>query len=116
MSDSAPNRRWFRFSLRTMFVVVTVFACYFAWQFSYIQKRKAFLIYVEEVNKNGPPTVNNSTRTASIPLWRRLLGDHAIPVISLPMELPDEDYDKAKSLFPEAEILGVPKPLPGPGR
>jgi hypothetical protein len=27
----APKRRWFQFSLRTMFVVVTVFACWLGW-------------------------------------------------------------------------------------
>jgi hypothetical protein len=28
---SAPNRRWFRFSLRTLFVVVTLTACALPW-------------------------------------------------------------------------------------
>jgi len=28
---STPKRRWFRFSLRTLFVVVTVAACYIGW-------------------------------------------------------------------------------------
>lgn len=40
---TAPKRRWFRFGLRTMFVVVTVFACWLGYQLNWIRQRHAFL-------------------------------------------------------------------------
>jgi hypothetical protein len=42
-SMTAPRRRWFRFSLRTLFVVVTVLACWLSWNRSLVQRRRPFL-------------------------------------------------------------------------
>ena len=38
-----PKRRWFRFSLRTMFVVVTIFGVWLGWQLKIVRERKAIL-------------------------------------------------------------------------
>jgi hypothetical protein len=39
----APKRRWFQFTLRTLFVVVTVLACWLGYAVSWIKQRHAFL-------------------------------------------------------------------------
>ena len=36
---TAPKRRWFRFSLRMMFVVVTVFGCWLGYELNWIRQR-----------------------------------------------------------------------------
>ena len=35
----APKRRWFAYSLRTLFVVMTVFACWLGYQLNWIRQR-----------------------------------------------------------------------------
>ena len=41
MAVTAP-RRWFRFSLRTMLVVVTMLGCWLGYQFNWIRQRNEF--------------------------------------------------------------------------
>ncbi len=40
----AAKRRWFRFSLRTLFVVVTVFGVWLGWEIKYVRDRRRFWI------------------------------------------------------------------------
>jgi hypothetical protein len=37
------SRRWFRYSLRTLFVVVTAFACWLGYEWNWIRQRREFL-------------------------------------------------------------------------
>ncbi len=40
----APKRRWFRFTLRTLLIVATLWGCFFGWlgyQISWIRQRRA---------------------------------------------------------------------------
>jgi hypothetical protein len=48
---TAPRRRWFRFSLRTLFVVVTLLACWLAWNRSLVERRRAFLEKLRSSNE-----------------------------------------------------------------
>ena len=41
--SEAPKRRWFRFSLRTLFVVVTVCCVWLGWQLHIVRERQAML-------------------------------------------------------------------------
>jgi hypothetical protein len=36
----APKRRWFAYSLRTLFVVVTVFGCWLGWNINIVRQRR----------------------------------------------------------------------------
>jgi hypothetical protein len=47
ISLAKPKRRWFRFSLRTLFLLVTVIACWLGWQVHVVQHRKAMLMQIE---------------------------------------------------------------------
>lgn len=38
-----PRRRWFRFSLRALFLVVTAFGCWLGYQLNWIRQREEFL-------------------------------------------------------------------------
>jgi hypothetical protein len=43
MSDLAPSRRLFRFSLRTLFVVVTVFCVWLGYNLNWLRQRRAVI-------------------------------------------------------------------------
>jgi hypothetical protein len=62
---TAPKRRWFRFafSLRTLFVAVTVFGCWLGYSLNWINQRHAF-IADEVLARERHPT--HDTWSASI--------------------------------------------------
>ena len=102
----APKRCWFRFSLRTLFVVVTMVAItvsYLVLQLNWLRQRREFhtdlkLCVAGEVRPN--------TRAPGL-LW--LFGDYSYSKISLNThsKLPpatEGDLATARRLFPEAEV------------
>ena len=46
-----PKRRWFSFSLRTMFALVTVFGVYLGWQLRIVRERKAVLVELQSLDQ-----------------------------------------------------------------
>ena len=97
----ATNRRWFRFSLRGLFVTVTVVGVCLAWQTSIVATRKAFL-RTRVVRYNGDLMLGNPGKPgASIPFYRRWLGDTLVEHMRLRSL---DDVDEANALFPEAAI------------
>ena len=50
MTETKPKRRWFRFSLRTLFVLVTIISLPFGWiayQLNWIQQRHDFFSHYQ---------------------------------------------------------------------
>lgn len=101
-----PRRRWFRYSLRTMLVVVTVFAVWLGWELKFVRERKAFLDWtIEErhiirfTHFDGP--------APAVPFWRRWLGDAPVQSVMLPHGSSEADLIRAQSLFPEAFEIGI---------
>ena len=86
---TAPKRRWFRFSLRTLFVLVTVVGCWLGYSINWIKQRHAFLAHpyvIQEFNDTPPSTVNRWGNTwpvyAPWGLW--LLGERGLVSVWLP--------------------------------
>ena len=99
----ALKLRWFRFSLRTMFVVVTMFACWLGWNLHVVQNRQAARRLIVEnggvifairgmkispIDADGGPgaapfayDIGLGEQSTSIPLVRRLLGDDFVALI-----------------------------------
>jgi hypothetical protein len=118
------KRRWFRFSLRTLFVVVTVFACWLGYELNWIRQRHAFVarqnaLVIERFNERYAGMVSyqlSITKHAPFPLW--LMGEKGIvcfPVLcvrtkdTVPFDRSWDDYPEsreARRLFPEAKIVG----------
>jgi hypothetical protein len=130
-----PTRyRWFRFSLRSLFVIVTLLAVCVAWPLRHVNRRRAertwieqhggsvdvFLrpkpiedgsgLYIESYQRVMGPEVE-----PEIPRWRRWLGDESYNQIYMPQGTSQADLDRARAIFPEARVDVAPNPAAGSG-
>jgi hypothetical protein len=119
-SPPKPRRRWFSYSLRTMFVVVTVFAIWLGWELSYIRERKdaiarlgepecLFIASTGELRNMNP---GNEALIATIPIWRRWLGDEPMAQVCLDAAQDSSLVEKLVELFPEADLYGMTRSEP----
>jgi len=102
----APKRRWFRFSLRTLFVVVTVFCLWLGYHVNWMQQRRA-LLNKQSVTVSFAP----ARRPPSFGLW--LLGERGATGVFLQYngwvgaewsEADEAQKKLASQLYPEASI------------
>ena len=119
MSKMAPKpRRWFSFSLRTMFILVTTLCCYLAWQMSIVRQRQSLLKELRtqpfvqvltteawvKIQSPGPAGIGGA---AHVPRTRQWLGDEAIQEISYARgyhHLNQTRIERLKKVFPEANV------------
>jgi hypothetical protein len=116
MSDATPKRRLFRFSLRTLFVVVTLAGLFLGWRaycLDWIRQRHDWI--------DHPTSVYMHCNGGHSPPWYlRLFGEkQGLEVISMrfvPWTEPEPEltaeqrvqYDRIQRLFPEAVISTSP--------
>jgi hypothetical protein len=128
--SEAPKRRWFRFSLRTLFVVVTVIGIWLGWNFNTAQRRRAALDKARVASENdivpwaiatapdAPDQMDSrlaalaaskecrrrgfSTMDRHISAIRRWMGDEPI---GLAVFFSEPDFELFRSYFPEATVL-----------
>jgi hypothetical protein len=93
--------RRFRFSLRTVFLFVTLLGVWLAWQTHVVRARIAFR---REVLWSGPGNYYIYPPPPGVPFYRRWLGDEDVERIDV--RHPDQ-LDRAKALFPEARLIMV---------
>ena len=97
----APKRRWPRFSLRTMFVVVTVFGCWLGWNIHCIRERDVF--YARGARFVPAKSTSWSYRLR-IAGW--IVGTMPLEAVLLPSSrFSIEDHARATKLFPEARVV-----------
>ena len=98
-----PKRRWFRFSLRTMFVVVTVFGVWLGWNLQIVRERNAVKAMVLS---RGGSIVNLVIPLAppGIAWVRRAIGDESYRNISY-CGLSDDERRRMVLAFPETEFV-----------
>ncbi len=79
---TAPRRRWFRFSLPTMFVGVTVCACWLGYQLNWIHERRR-MVAAESTAPQGEEEVRfyKGGDFTGLSAWRRWLGDQPVPQV-----------------------------------
>jgi hypothetical protein len=124
----APKRRWFRYSLRTLFVVVTVFGVWLGFQLKTVRDRRDLTDWLSD--HNGLTDVSKDQ--TKIAIWRRWMGDRAFDTVLLDRHarMPKGvDLVYIRDTFPEArlgiwsgrveEVEGRPSPywprIPGAG-
>ena len=100
MDDPNPTKRhWFRFSLRTLFVLVTVFCTWLGYQLNWIRQRHAELEYRQGTAEGAyfyPPPA---------PLSLRLFGESGAEVVPVYEDEPESEFRRMKKLFPEAHVV-----------
>jgi hypothetical protein len=102
-----PIRRWFQFSLRTMFVGVMLLSLPLGWvgySLNSIRQRHAILTVLDSSSDNAYCTQDYhlGTRTALNGLW--LFGEAGVIWLIVP-ESPPAEIDRTRRLFPEAELV-----------
>ena len=124
-SMTAPRRRWFRFafSLRMLFVVMTMFGCWLGWQLAIVRHRVA---EIQRMKSSGGKVLSSVPfyassmfsrwpldhfETPNISRFRRLLGDRPVGAIQLPsIDLDESECQSIRKTFPELkELSGAPQ-------
>jgi hypothetical protein len=114
MDAPKPRRRWFTFSLRTLFVVVTVLCVWLGLEFRFVRERQAWVQVNKAMIRPAEPTrvgsgvgmyISSRPTISYFPFWRRWLGDVPVPSIVFPEGW--TDHETEKRLFPEAELIQV---------
>ena len=100
----APKRRWFRFSLRTMFVAVTVLGGWLGWNIHFVQERQSLRDRLKNTPTFREAEVDMSTQPTSIPIWREWLGDKPVVYLNLHVPMNDEGR-RVRYYFPEAYVI-----------
>jgi hypothetical protein len=103
--------RWFRFafSLRTLFVVLTILAVWFAWTLNRLQEREAYLRYISAQFGSGATMAdagNELKPWKELPVTWRWLGTKPVTHITLSKSVFVEDDRQAiQRVFPEATVV-----------
>src|SRR5688572_181685 len=98
--EEKPKTRWLRFSLRTMFLVVTAVCCWLAWQLSVVRERRDLLndlnasrgFQIVKASEWAKDTPAADQPVPAIPWIREWLGDEAIQSIWFPPERDPDEY------------------------
>ena len=103
-------RRWFRFSLRTMFVLVTVLCVWLGYAMNWIRQRRDFAAAMTA--RSAEFDVLHTHPRKRAPMGMSLLGEPAVKLVQivetgadgLPRKDTEQIVQTAQKLFPEAEI------------
>ena len=125
MDANLPKpRRWFRFSLRTVFLVVTVGCCWMGYQASIVSHRK---MVRAEIEARGGKCYGSCERGVVVgytvfdlpskpyhgAFVRRLMGDDDY-LIQLPANVDGQIIWRARRAFPDSAIWIEPKTKSAP--
>ncbi len=88
------HRRWFRFSLRTFLVLLTLFCVWLGIQVQWIKDRHDVLARYPDISDSACP---------SAPWSIRILGERGVGVILL-SGADDAERERIVGLFPESQI------------
>jgi hypothetical protein len=101
---TATKRRWFRFSLSTLFVVVTIFGCWLGYQLNWIRQRR---LADEWIAANPPQMLYDLTyEPKSLPWSLRILGEQKRGQIVVSTR-DKARLEEIRALFPEANICNL---------
>ena len=120
MSNSTASeivrRRWFSYSLRTLFVVLTVFCIWLGVQVKWIKDRHEAMKWVEAINRRPDPVTKRASDEVfyfdprSAPWQIRILGELGVPEVPIKLSRIRESDDldnrleELKRLFPESVV------------
>jgi hypothetical protein len=104
----APLSRWrvLRFSLRTLFLVLTAIGLFLGWNSHRLSQRRALL---DTIQASGGFWGTTPAPRKPMPLAWRLFGVQRYDMVWLPNELyvDEQFFQRAESLLPEAELVDL---------
>ncbi len=112
---AAHTRRWFQFSLGTMFIAITSVAILLFWlerTWVFVHERKVALEQLHADNRATIlPEALSQHKPGRVSRLRECLGDEAVAQIWLPETSTVDDLARTRRQFPEAEVvvLEIPK-------
>ena len=109
--DARPKRRWYQFTLRTLFVVMTVFALWLGWQINWFRSRQAWL---EAKDYVGAFPAVGLRKVPHPHFLLTLFRQEAMSQILL-RNATEEEVAKVQRLFPEANVVSGNWPAPSLG-
>src|ERR1700680_2104213 len=124
MAAPPTRRRWFQFSLGTMFLLVTISAVLLGWLVSerrFVQERKAasrdkaaIVISVTWGKREQGWWAPGSREEkifpeTTIPFWRTWMGDQAMAFVRVDYPYSEEQLSELHRLFPEARDFQMAK-------
>ncbi len=115
------TRRWFRFSLRTLFVVMTAGCCWLGYQLNWIRERQQLLdqkalvegFYLDELRAPGPLWLfgeRGYDDLLYVPDWANEGNVTAVSLLAVEtpaVPLSAEELARAKALFPESHFRSL---------
>jgi hypothetical protein len=118
-NSDPPKRkpRRFRFSLRSLMIVVTLLAVplgYVGWQAKIVRERREFLA---STGRWCEITIwkTDAKKRPALPRVRLWLGDQPVRRIGLPLTTEKTERESIAAMFAEAEVLACPAHGNGPG-
>ena len=114
---TAPKSRWFRFSLRTLFVVVTVFGIWLGYYRNWMLQREDARAWMHAQGIGGS-FGGIRPNPSAFPWGLRMLGEKPLDFFLIQYgptsrywEAPPDEYlklvEKIRGLFPEADVWDV---------
>jgi hypothetical protein len=99
----ASNHRWFQFSLRTLFVAVTVAALFLGWIGWRLNQARQRENLLQSLGVDGARITRIPAQSS--PFMLRKFGTTYIGEILLPSsKFSDADINRVRAIFPEAKI------------
>src|SRR5262245_5118943 len=105
-----------RYSLRMLFVAITLFALWLGWEVRRVQLRKGWVAHIQAAGGNvlwsdvvlEKLPAKDSGFAPEISWYRRLLGDRAVCVLNVAVPNDsDPELGAARSVFPEAIVTAL---------
>ena len=97
------RRRWFRFSLRTLFVAVTVICIYLGWAMNWVRQRHEVLATETKYTRRVIGEDGIAVHRTAAPFPLRLLGELGISDLTI-VGVTEKELDWIAALFPESNI------------
>ena len=116
--DEKPKRRWFRFSLRMLFVLVTVLCVWIGWNANIVRERKSILAEIErtigpikigvleeaEADHANIKIAQNEFEWARVSRIRRMLSDRTYLSVHVPGPIDARLAERLEIAFPESHL------------
>lgn len=101
---TAPNRRWLRFNLRTLFVVVTVASLVAGWCMWHVNEESQRELMLVTIKERGGDFLWGVERAGVVKkIFGHVLGSRPISGFLVPGDLTADELRGLERLFPEAE-------------